>query len=151
MARETKTKRIGNHNYSVTQLGAIEGRRVLAKLMQLFGGMVGGIAGGGKPDMVAGFAALAGAITPEQVDFFCETFTPWTQVETSPGKVRMLRDVFDDHFVANYGELVEWLGFCLEVNFASFLGGSGIVGSMFRPPGTVSSPSDAQKDGTGNP
>jgi hypothetical protein len=141
MARETKSKQIGSHRYEVTQLGAIEGRAVLAHLMQLFGGMVSGIAGGGKPDMVSGFTALASSITPDRLTFFCDTFSPWTQVHKGPNKVQVLKDIFDDHFAANYAEMMQWLAFCLEVNFASFLGESGALAGFLRVAGSSDSPS----------
>lgn len=130
--RETKTRTIGSAFYAVNQLGALEGRKVLARLVAMFGGMVGAIGEGGKADLVRGFSSLANAITEDQMEFFCDTFSPWTQV-TKDGKTRVLKDCFDDHFVANYGEMVEWLGFCLEVNFASFLGGTGGIASLFSP------------------
>jgi len=47
MARTNKTRKIGNHDYEVTQLGAVEGRKVFARLAQLMGGMVGALAAAG--------------------------------------------------------------------------------------------------------
>ncbi len=132
MARTNKTKQIGKHTYEVTQLGAIEGRRVFARLAQLMGGMVGALAAGGKPNPVDAFRSLAEAMTPEIMDFFCDTFTKVTQVHIAGGKVLFLKDVFDDHFADNYGEMIEWLTFCLEVNFASFLGGAGGLSALLR-------------------
>jgi hypothetical protein len=132
MARANKSKAIGNHTYEVTQLGAIEGRRVFARLAQLMGGMVGSIAAGGKADVVKGFQAFAESMTPEVMDFFCDTFSKVTQVHVGGGKVLFLKDIFDDHFADNYGDMVEWLTFCLEVNFASFLGGAGGLSALFQ-------------------
>lgn len=132
MARTNKTKQIGGHGYEVTQLGAIEGRRVFARLAQVMGGMVGALAAGGKPNPVDAFRSFAESMTPEVMDFFCDTFSKVTQVHRPDGKVLFLKDVFDDHFADNYGELVEWLAFCLEVNFASFLGGTGGLGALLR-------------------
>jgi hypothetical protein len=145
MARQNRSKKIGQYTYEVTQLGAVEGSRVLAHIMQLFGGMVGAIASGGKPDMVHGFSALANSITPEKLEFFCNTFSPWTQVHKD-GKAQILKDVFDDHFAANYSELVEWLGFCLEVNYESFLGGKSVIAAFMRGPATASSGSGSPKE-----
>ena len=132
MARVNQSKKIGNHTYEVTPLGAIEGRRVFAKLAQLMGGMVGMIAAGGKADMVKGFQAFAESCTPDVMDFFCDTFSKVTQVHMPDGKVPYLKDIFDDHFADNYSAMVEWLAFCLEVNFASFLGGAGGLAALLR-------------------
>ncbi len=132
MARVNKTRKIGEHGYEVTQLGAIEGRKVFARLAQLMGGMVGALAAGGKPNPVDAFKSFAEAMTPEVMDYFCDTFTKVTQIHKTDGKVLFLKDVFDDHFADNYGEMVEWLTFCLEVNFASFLGGAGGLSALLR-------------------
>jgi hypothetical protein len=103
------------------------------------GGMVGSLAGG-KTDLVAGFTSFANAMTPEIMDYFCETFEKCTQVHKGD-KVFFLKDIFDDHFCDNYGEMVEWLAFCLEVNFASFLGGAGGLAALIRAKGTSESES----------
>lgn len=133
MARTNKTRKIGNHGYEVTQLGAIEGRRVFARLAQIVGGTVAAIAGaGGKVDPVKAFSSFTENLTPENMDFFCDTFAKFTQVHMPDGKVLLLKDVFDDHFADNYGELVEWLTFCLEANYASFLGGAGGLGALLQ-------------------
>jgi len=145
MARTNKTKLIGSHTYEVTQLGAIEGRKVFARLAQVMGGMVGALAVGGKPNPVDAFKSFAEAMTPEIMDYFCDTFTKVTQVHKDGNKVLYLKDIFDDHFADNYGEMVEWLTFCLEVNFASFLGGAGGLGALLRK-GTVGSGSPSQKE-----
>ena len=144
MARTNKTKQIGNHGYEVTQLGAREGRRVFARLAQLMGGMVGELAAGGKPNPVAAFTSFAEAIDPEVMDFFCNTFEPLTQIHMPDGKVLLLKDIFDHHFADNYGEMVEWLTFCLEINFASFLGGAGGLAGLLRQ-GTGTSGSTSPK------
>lgn len=144
MARTNKTKTIGSNGYEVTQLGAIEGRRVFARLAQIMGGMVGALAAGGKPNPVEAFKSFAEAMEPEVMDFFCDTFAKFTQVHRPDGKVLFLKDVFDDHFADNYGEMVEWLTFCLEVNFASFLGGAGGLVGLLRK-GTATSGSTSQK------
>lgn len=78
--------------------------------------------------------SMADRITPDEMEFFCETFAPLTQVTTN-GKTPILKDVFDDHFAANYDEMINWLGFCLQVNFESFLGGQKGIAALFADPG----------------
>lgn len=138
--RKTESRQIGNFRYDVTQLGAIEGRAVLARLIRLFGGLVGAMGAEGKVDLTKGFSNLAEGITEEQMTFFCDTFAKWTQVYAN-GKTLILKDIFDEHFVGEYGAMIEWLGFCLEVNFASFLDGSKGIAALFGRKVEVASPS----------
>ncbi len=139
--RQTLDKQIGDDVYIVNQLGALEGRKVLARLFQMFGGVVAGMAGPGKTDLVGGFVSLANPITEDQPEFFCNTFAKFTQVRTPDGKTRVLKDIFDDHFVGKYREMIEWLAFCLEVNFANFLAGVGGFGDLF---GSKKEPSQSE-------
>lgn len=150
MARTNKSKKIGNHGYEVTQLGGKEGRRVFAKVTQLIGASVAAIAGaGGKPDPVKAFETFASQVTPDNMDYFCDTFAKLTQVHYPGGKVLLLSDIFDDHFADNYGEMIEWLTFCLEVNFASFLGGAGGLGALLQEKGMGMFGSTSPKESTG--
>ena len=130
--RKNETRTIGEATYEVTQLGALEGRRVLARIAQLLGGTVGAIAKTGSPDLVAALQSFAEHLTPDSVDYFCDIFAKGTQVHLPSGKVVVLKDVFDNHFAANYGEMISWLTFCLEVNFGSFLGENGLGAVLKR-------------------
>lgn len=114
---ETKNKQIGANEYQVTQLGAIQGRKVLARLARVIGPAIAEVGTGG---VTAALAKAAEGLTDADVDYFCETFAPMTHVRMPDGKTPKLSQIFDFHFAANYLELTKWLGFCLEVNFGSF-------------------------------
>jgi hypothetical protein len=137
--RTAQEKTIKGNTYRVKQLGAKEGRRVLARLLQILGGGVAGLAeafagDGGKVSAFKGVQAIADQMTPEQMDFFCDTFAKLTQVTLQDGKTPLLSDVFDEHFAGNYWEMTEWLLFALEVNFGNFLDASGTIGNLFSQP-----------------
>ncbi len=138
MPRKNESRQIGDCTYEVTQLGGIAGRKVFGRLVKLLGGAVGALSGikeNGPDAMVAAFKSLAENLDDQTIEYLCTTFDGLTQVHLPSGKTPNLRDVFDDHFAANYGDMVSWLVFCLEVNFGSFLGAR--VGSGgFAPPAT---------------
>lgn len=115
MAFETKTKTIKSTQYDMRQFGALQGRKVLARLLQTVGPAIGAI--GGSPE-----AALALAISKfdsDTVDYLCDSFAPFTTIHVN-GKGIALEAVFNVHYAGNYGEMLQWLAFALEVNYASF-------------------------------
>jgi len=121
MSRETKEKKIGEHTYYVTQMGAIEGRRVFARLVKIFAPMA---SGGTVEERIARVAA---EFTEEDVDFFCDVFAKTTTVSgvAYGTKQPRLVDVVDVHFVASYEYMVQWLAFALGVNYEGFFRGLG--------------------------
>jgi hypothetical protein len=127
--RTPQKRAVGTANYEVTPLGALEGSRVFARLLSIAGPVVETIAKAGPKGDAAGaavFAALTQRITPEDLTFFCEVFARWTTVNIN-GKEPRLSDIFDEHFSGNYGDMLQWLSFCIEVNFGSFFGGSSLA------------------------
>jgi hypothetical protein len=107
--REVKSKQINDCSYEVTQLGAIKGRSLLTRLARILG------AGGG--DM----AKSLGMITEEDMSYICDSFSEVTVVKQPDGKAPYLKNIFDMHFAGKYDEMIQWLMFCLEINFGSFL------------------------------
>lgn len=102
MGREVLTREIGNHKYRTTQLGALQGRKVLARL-----------------------ESVAGGVIPEELsEYLYDTFSGVSKVSGGiyGDKWPDLKSVFDNHFCGNYGEMGQWLKFCIEVNFANFTG-----------------------------
>lgn len=137
MGRECRESgMIDGFTYKVTQLGAKEGRRVFARLVSTLGGAVGALAKEvmnasegkqeGGVDAAQGVASFADRITPETLDFFCDTFSTYTLICHGATEQPMARE-FDDHFAGRYAQMVQWLIFCIEVNFGSFLKGLGDI------------------------
>ena len=97
--RETQTKVIGGVPYTVRQLGAITGRKVLAR----------------GPNMRN--------LDDATMDFICDAFAQSTTIplaiEASKASsvAIKLSDVFDDHFAGKYADMMTWLAFCMELNF----------------------------------
>ncbi len=121
--RTPQRRTIGSHTYEVIPLGATEGSAVLARVLKVAGPVVEKLAGAeGDNTGPAAFAALATNVTPEDMLFFCNTFSRFTTVDIGV-KWPKLSDIFDEHFAGNYGELLQWLSFAVETNYASFFGG----------------------------
>ena len=101
---ETRSKTINGTEYKVTQLDAIRGRKVLARMQRVAGNM--------------------NQMSDEDMDYLCDVFAPSTcVVSTNDHGQRVepqLSKIFGLHFAGKYDEMAEWLAFCVEVNFGSF-------------------------------
>lgn len=123
---------IGEYSYEVKALDAVTGRKAFVKLVNMLGpsfkdGM----------DDAAVFAELAHTIKPEDMDHFCKLFGARTEVSgpgIAEGSTRTLTEVFFmEHFASNYFDMLEWLAFCLKVNFESFFRGMQRLQKDLRP------------------
>ncbi len=110
---ETKSKTIGDHDYKVTQLGAGKGRKVLVRLLKTCGPAFA-LAAQGNPTEALG--KLASDLDEETLDYLVEAFAARTELDGIG-----LAGIMELHFAANYGEMLEWLGFCIQLNYSSFL------------------------------
>lgn len=128
--RETKSKEIGGVTYTFTQLGAIKGRKVCARLAKVLATTVNG---------------QLPQISEEDVDYFCDTYAPLTSV-TIEGKSPQLDKIFDTHFAGKYDEMMQWLWFCLETDFGSFFRKAGDVAAVQA---AAASPLISPKEPTG--
>lgn len=136
MGIKTERREIGTATYIVTQFGGLKGRSVLFRLSKIIGPIVaGGIAGGKDATDIeramlqmvgSGIAGYVEHAKEEDFIYLCETFAAITKVEQrleSGESIKVqLGDVFDSHFAGKYGEMLLWLAFAVEVNFANFLG-----------------------------
>jgi hypothetical protein len=135
VAIETREKRIGDHTYRVTQFGAKQGRALLVRIVKLagptFGAMLSSLAQGKHKELDAALGAglgqglyeLAERLTESEVGGVMDDFAKQTVLVIGDREPR-LSDAFDAHFAGKYDEMLLWAAFCLEVNFASFFGGS---------------------------
>jgi hypothetical protein len=116
--REAIEKTIGTTTYKVFPLGAKKGCQVMTRMTKLLGAALKS----GAKDPEALFMGAIGELQDNDLEFLCTTFAAVTQYSTPElnGAWPFLSQTFDLHFSANYGELVEWLGHCLSVNFSSF-------------------------------
>lgn len=126
----TQEKQIGANTYVVTQFGAKEGRKVLFRLVKMLGPFAAGLVKGGFSGAAIGEAvgSFASGASEEDFDYLCEAFSGQTKVKlpvTATGATEVpvpLVKLFDNHFRGHYGDMILWLVFAVEVNFASFFG-----------------------------
>ena len=125
--RETREHTIDGQIYSITQLGAKQGRLVLARVLRIVAGAAGAAQSVEDPVEAAAAAAakLASALTDDEVNYLCDVFSKATQV-TEGAKGWALSDIFDDHFAGRYGAMLQWLWAALETNYSSFLSDVGL-------------------------
>ncbi len=140
--RETKSRVIDGVTYEVTQLGAKVGRLVLNRLAKVIG------AAADSDTPVADFTR---ALTDEDLTYLCDTFAAMTtcEIPEAPGAKPGLAGVFDMHFAARYDAMLQWLWFCVEVNFASFLERVGLSTEKFQAGLAKANPSNSPKGPTG--
>ena len=124
MALKSETRTVGQHEYTVTQLGAVKGLECLRRLLKVVGPSLQSLTSLAKGDGAAAFAQglmrLLESLSQEDLTYFCDTFGPTASVKLSDGKSPTVKAVFDFHFAGNYLELLEWLAFSVEVNFQGF-------------------------------
>lgn len=128
MAIETKTFTVGPDRYEITQLGALKGRRLYARVGQVAAGALDALTKAEGDGLTLGtvlgaLARLLEKADPDFIDELCDTFAETTRVHTKPNEAPKLdRALFDQHFAARPKAIYMWLGVCLQHNFADFLG-----------------------------
>ena len=108
---------IGEFTYRVTQLDTLTGIDVATRLMTKFGAA---LREGKTDDTLQAVGALVEKLTSEEVKYYVNLFAARTEVIQPDGKEPYLKDILAVHFAGRYGDLVEWLQFCFEVNFRDF-------------------------------
>jgi hypothetical protein len=121
---QTGTREIGGYSYSVSQLGAGEGRRILIKLTKMLGPSLGhllAIADGKLDQSIAGaLYELSSNVSDGDFTDLCRTFGERTEVEIDGKPHKLDLQMQELHFAGAYGDLLKWLGFCLELNYKDF-------------------------------
>lgn len=135
MALPVESKMIGEHVYKVTALDALAGRKVMARLLKVLGPAMAGLSkpeGKEEPGSRAAqaFADVLSRVTEEDVEALCNAFAPSTEVSAGAygDKSPRLQGIFAVHFAGRYDELLQWLVFCLQVNFGSVFRVAGLGG-----------------------
>ena len=128
MALEPATREIDGHRYTYRPLGAKAGMRLFTALVQRLGGSVGAAMGGGVDRSALGANAigeLCRQLDPDFVEHLIDQLAPRTTVAL-PGdsgtKDVDLSKVLDLHFGGRLLAQLHWLEFCLETQYADFLG-----------------------------
>ena len=122
MAISVQDRVIGGCTYRVRALGGLTGRSVGLRLFRLAGSAFSA----GTKDLGAVFAKLAMSLGDDDLTYFCDVFATHTQIIKAGVKAAPTLDmpgIFDLHFAGNYLDMVNWLRFCVEVNFGSVFSG----------------------------
>lgn len=112
----TESRAIGASTYEVTQMGALQGRKVLTRLLKIVGPAYAMVSTKG---VEAALSEVVTNLSEDDTEYFCAAFEPLTTVTVGDKKPR-LSGIADIHFAGDYMSLIEWLVFCFEVNFSSF-------------------------------
>lgn len=137
MARKNKKITIDGHEYNMTQLGALQGRDLWLKLLQVIAEPMQVLANADGLTEATATRAIAKAL--QSLDR--ETLAEMYQVFGASCEVRVderwpkLTDViFDEHFSGRYVSMSKWLLESVVFNFADFLGdiSLGKIGGMMQ-------------------
>ena len=132
MAKRTEKISIGTTQYTITQLGAVEGRKLYKKLITSLGPLLREAFSGIKADndaeaLVLGLVLRAIEDLPlELFEELCDSFSSVCIFKTAAMSLAIPLDTqgqFDELFAGDYGTMTSWLMANLKLNFASFLGG----------------------------
>lgn len=149
MERKTETRQFGDDYFKVTALKARQSNRLLERLVNLSGPMLGNAAAGLgtkatkaaigdlSPDALGkAITGLCGRFDGEQINDLIEALQESIMYQTpelhAMGAEHWVpsKDIWDDRFAGRLGEQLRVLAFALEVNYADFFGGfGGIVGA----------------------
>lgn len=118
--REVQSRVIQGVRYEVLPLPAGRGVRVMAQLAKVIGPGIGEAAS--LAEAAANIGRTIGAFTerldPDVVETLCREFAATTTVTAGQSRTSLGAGIaFDEHFAGQYDALLEWLRFCMEVNF----------------------------------
>jgi hypothetical protein len=112
MERKSQSRSIGGKQYTVRQMGAKQGSRMLVRLMRV---VANGLDGG-----KVSLAAIADGLDDDMFIKLVDELAPTTEVDLGDGRVLTFDKVLDLQFAGQYQDMLEWLVFALEVNYSDF-------------------------------
>jgi hypothetical protein len=147
---KTENVTVDGQVYELTQLGAREGRRVLASLAQVIGPAIGEMANvAAMNEQAIGrfIEKLTSALDPDVFDELCDKFASRSKAMVGNKAVALDGAAFDVHFAGKYFHMMKWFWECLRLNFADFLDDNTLaqLRAVLAP-----SPSKSQKTSTGS-
>lgn len=123
--RESVKEKIGESTYIIHPLPCSKGLKVLARLAKLLGPSIGLLIKKDQMEVYDAIAAsiyeLSATIKEEDLEWICEVFGEYTDVEDGRQTLKLDTSTRDRVFSANYGELFKWLYKSMEVNYGDFL------------------------------
>ena len=143
MQLKSETRDIGGHKLVVTQLATGEGLRLFFKLAKLVGPSVGTLIREWQGKSIQretvgkALTELINKLEWGEFNDFVQTFARNTKLivahvnektgDSEERRVSLEQTIGNVAFAGDYLALVQWLGFCLELNFASFFAGLGLT------------------------
>lgn len=152
MLLKEKPITIAGHDYKLTQLGALEGRKLWLNVLHLVVEPLKTLGSADKLDEKAVLAALAGALgslTEETAEKLYDGFGRATRVRVGDKWPELVDATFNLHFAGNYVAMSQWLLESIIFNFADFLG-DGSLGSMIAKLQAAASKRVSPKDSIGS-
>ena len=135
---KTETREIGGQRYAVTQFGTAEGLQIFFWLGKLVGPSIAALIKQWQGKSIqastigAALAELSNGLTFGDFDRLVQACARSTRVVVTNDKGETVNVPLDKTigtvaFAGDYLSLMKWLGFCLELNFASFFAGLGLT------------------------
>jgi len=135
---ETIRREIDGRCFEIRVMPAKRGRKALLRLGKRLAPSLAALLDGAKVgaeqelslmdvDISSALKQLGQDIEEGDMDFFCDLFAEFTEVEleAGSGKLVPLARHFDLAFARQYQTMMKWLWACLEVNFGGFFEGQG--------------------------
>lgn len=104
--------------FTVRVCNVADGRAAYARLQRLLAMMAEEELA--KTDAVL-LAGLGGLLTEEDLTFYCNVFEKYTTVDMGDGRTLPLLKNMDQVFSGEIENLLEWIKFCIEVNFSGVI------------------------------
>lgn len=136
MAKAVKVIKVDDVEYSITQIGGVEGLELFDRLtMQVGSNVIEGIrqalVSGKASEDALGVIVMRSLLTIP-VEFKRELWTKFAQLTTvkagsielplcQPGQQLKVDDSFDQHFAGRFPHMWKWLAAAMQWGFASFL------------------------------
>ncbi len=121
-------KQFGKFRVRVTQFGTRKGLEVFTKITNTLGPALGTVINvaqnrktGVGEEIGEALAALATAADPETMDYFLSVCSEYSELVVQDSLKPMDDAALTLCFAGYYIKLFKWLGFCLELNYGSFL------------------------------
>lgn len=133
LSDKNQEKEIDGFTYVVTPLPFGVGRQALMRLIRVVSPVFSAALGGGKVE-AAIFNALPLALSDDDVVYFAKVFGDASRYKDGEKLVPLVSQNQELHFAARYKAFLQWLIFCVEVNYKDFfvssMSGSGVADFM---------------------
>lgn len=120
-----KVIKVGETEYRITQLGALEGRKLWLRLVKVLGPVVSKLAGAKALDgdtIAAAVKLLTEELDEETFEMLCKAFAGRCQLRNGDKWPDLSDALFDQHFAGDYVSMTKWVGENIMFNFANFSG-----------------------------